>query len=246
MGSLSVEYNFDPEDDLTEERQPLPELSVKTLAVVEGVNSGTVSAKKDCTAASSGAWTWAPSDPVKVTAAWKVPAATTWAASLVSPVRLFAIALSNVLCPEAASAVCRGAGESESTVSGCYAMVEINGDGQSTGAISGTETGNFTENYFVSDTLAGLGRISYAGQAEPISFPALAEIPGMPVKMTQFTLRFLVEGEEVKTMAFAYGDSFEADAPPKSRQGRRLRCLNADLTDLHFDKAVAAGIPAMF
>lgn len=46
------------------------------------------------------------------------------------------------------------------------------------GAVCGTETGEFSENYYVSDTLAGLGRISYAGKAEPMTFEALSQVSG--------------------------------------------------------------------
>ena len=40
----------------------------------------------------------------------------------------------------------------------------------STGAISGAVAGTFLENYYVSDTLAGINRQSYSGQAEPSTY----------------------------------------------------------------------------
>lgn len=92
-----------------------------------------------------------------------------------------------------------GASEGNTVVSGCYTLVEITHGNRYIGAICGTETGEFTNNYYVSDTLAGLGRIGYTGKAEPISFEALCQVSGMPSSMTQFTLRFLVEDEEIKS-----------------------------------------------
>ena len=47
VGSMSVEYDFDPEDDLTKEGNRSLNFQYKTLAVVTGcTNEGTVSAKK--------------------------------------------------------------------------------------------------------------------------------------------------------------------------------------------------------
>lgn len=60
-----------------------------------------------------------------------------------------------------------------STIAGCYSLVDIPKYGQYAGAISGADAGNFTENYFVSPSLAGINRTSYSGQAEPISYEDL-------------------------------------------------------------------------
>lgn len=101
-----------------------------------------------------------------------------------------------------------GASEENTVVSGCCSLVEIAEDGRYTGAVCGTETGEFTGNFYVSDTLAGLGRISYAGKAEPITFETLVQTDGIPDRMTRFTRRFLAEGEEIKSYEFSYGASF--------------------------------------
>ena len=110
------------------------------------------------------------------------------------------------------------------------------------GAVSGTEDGEFTGNYYVSDTLAGLGRIGYASKAEPISFEALTQVKGIPKEMTQFTLRFLVEDEEIKSQSFSYGESFGADVFPEipEKDGYYASWDTDDLTKLHFDKTVKA------
>lgn len=135
-----------------------------------------------------------------------------------------------------------GASEKNTVVSGCYTLVDIPDSGRYFGAVSGTEDGEFTGNYYVSDTLAGLGRISYAGKAEPLSFESLAQVEGLPKKMTQFTLCFLVEDEEIKSQSFSYGDSFGADLFPEIpvKDGYYGFWDTDDLTKLHFDKIVTA------
>lgn len=60
-----------------------------------------------------------------------------------------------------------------STVAGCYSMVEIPSCEQFFGAISGSDAGSFLENYFVSDTLAGINGRSFAGRAEPVPYSSL-------------------------------------------------------------------------
>lgn len=60
-----------------------------------------------------------------------------------------------------------------STVAACYAIVTITDYKQYAGAISGAYAGTFLENYFVSDELAGINRMSYTGCAEPITYDEL-------------------------------------------------------------------------
>jgi hypothetical protein len=135
-----------------------------------------------------------------------------------------------------------GSSVENTVVSDCYTLVDIPDSPGNSGAISGTEEGKFAKNYYVSDTLAGLGRISYAGKAEPISFEALTQVTGLPAEMTQFTVRFLVEGEEIASKSFSYGDSFGPDVFPEipAKDGYFATWDTDDLTDLHFDKTVTA------
>lgn len=60
-----------------------------------------------------------------------------------------------------------------STVAACYAIVSISDHEQYIGAISGSYAGTFLENYFVSEDLAGINRMSYTGCAEPLSYTEL-------------------------------------------------------------------------
>lgn len=46
-----------------------------------------------------------------------------------------------------------GASEENTVVSGCYTLVDISDSGRYSGAVSGTEDGEFKGNYYVSDTL---------------------------------------------------------------------------------------------
>ena len=62
---------------------------------------------------------------------------------------------------------------SGSTVRWNYSLVDITDCQQYQGAISGSDTGTFEHNYYVSDDLPGINRQGYAGRAEPISYSQL-------------------------------------------------------------------------
>ena len=129
-----------------------------------------------------------------------------------------------------------------STVTGCYSMVEIPEYEQYAGAIAGVNTGVFTGNYFVSDTLAGINRVSYSGLAEPMPYDALHREEALPDPLKTFTLSFVADGQTLKTVPFHYGDSFDASVFPElpQREGCYAQWSAADLTDLRFDTVVEA------
>ena len=244
VGSMSVEYDFDPEDDLTKEGTRSLNFQYKTLAIVTGcTNEGEVLAKKDYAGGIVGRM-----DLGAVKSCESYGIVESSGGDYVGGVAgLSRATIRNcfVKCTLTGSDYIGGvvgASEENTVVSGCYTLVDITDSRRYSGAVCGTEDGEFTENYFVSDTLAGLGRISYAGKAEPLSFEAFTQIEGIPEKMTQFTLRFLVEEEEIKSLSFSYGDSFGQDVFPEipAKDGYYASWDADDLTKLHFDKTVTA------
>lgn len=244
VGSMSVEYDFDPEDDLTKDGTRSLDFKYKTLAVVTGcTNEGEISAKKDYAGGIVGR-----GDLGAVKSCESYGAVESLSGDYVGGVAgLSRATIRNcfVKCTLSGGDYVGGVigtGEDNTVVSGCYTLVEIPDSGRYSGAVSGTEDGEFTGNYYVSDTLAGLGRIGYASKAEPLSFEALTQVKGIPKEMTQFTLRFLVEDEEIKSQSFSYGESFGADVFPEIpvKDGYYASWDIDNLTELHFDKTVKA------
>lgn len=244
VGSMSVEYDFDPEDDLTKEGNRSLNFQYKTLAVVTGcTNEGTVSAKKDDTGGIVGRMDLG---AVKACESYgQVESAGGDYVGGIAGLCRSTIRNCFVKCSLSGGDYIggvTGSSEDNTVVSGCYTLVEIADGGRCTGAICGTETGSFSGNYYVSDTLAGLGRIGYTGKAEPMTFEELCQVSGLPEQMTQFTLRFLVEDEEIKSYDFSYGDSFGSEVFPEIpvKDGYYASWDTQDLSDLHFDKTVTA------
>jgi len=130
----------------------------------------------------------------------------------------------------------------KSTVSSNLSMVEITDCERSMGAISGLDTGTFANNKFVSDTLAGVNRVSRQGEADPVDYAEILEDEKLPEEFKTLTLRFVADGEILKEMTFAYGDSFtEADFPEiPYKEGYDAAFDRTDLTNLHFDTVVTA------
>ena len=244
VGSMSVEYDFDPEDDLTKDGTRSLNFQYKTLAVVTGCkNSGNICAKKDYSGGIVGRMDLG---AVKACESYgTVESSSGDSVGGVAGLSRATIRNCFVKCTLSGGDYVGGvvgASEKNTVVSGCYTLVDIPNSRRYSGAVSGTEDGKFTGNYYVSDTLAGLGRISYAGKAEPISFKSLTQVKGLPKGMTQFTLRFLVEDEEIKSESFSYGESFGQDVFPEIpvKDGYYASWDTDDLTKLHFDKTVTA------
>lgn len=244
VGSMSVEYDFDPEDDLTQDGTRSLDFQYKTLAVVTGcTNDGHVSAKKDYAGGIVGRM-----DLGAVKACESYGTVESYSGDYVGGIAgLSRATIRNcyVKCMLSGGDYVggvTGASTENTVVSGCYTLVDIPDSGRYAGAVSGTEDGEFTGNYYVSDTLAGLGRIGYTGKAEPLSFEAFAQVKGIPEEMTQFTLRFVVGDEEIKSQSFSYGESFGEDVFPKIpvKDGYYASWDTDDLTELHFDKTVTA------
>ena len=132
--------------------------------------------------------------------------------------------------------------EQSSIVSGCYSLVQIEGDPQFAGAISGGSEGVFENNFFVPAGFAGMDKLSIHGKAEPMDFAAFAEVEGLPEDCRSFTLSFVVDGETVKQLPFSYGDSFDRSVFPavQRRDGAYAVWDRTELNDLRFDTVVTA------
>lgn len=136
----------------------------------------------------------------------------------------------------------RGAEDTSSTVTGCYSMVEITDCEQYSGAIAGRNAGEFLENYFVSDTLAGIDGQSYGGKAEPIDYDELLETENLPDEFRTLTLRFEADDTVLTQETFSYGDSFDERVYPEfpQKDGYYAQWDRTELDDLRFDTVVSA------
>ena len=201
-GSMAIEYDLDPEDDLLSSEHRTTRFTYQTRAILlDCDNYGAVQAKKSC------------------------------AGGLVGRMDLGTVS------------GCGGYGavssENGDYVGGVCGLTDYT---QLAGAVAGEITGDYSGNCFVSDTLAGVDRVSYAGKAEQITYEAMREREDAPDQFRRLTLRFVSEGRTLKTQQFDYGASFGSDVYPElpEKEDSYVHWDRSDLRDLRLDTDVTA------
>lgn len=132
--------------------------------------------------------------------------------------------------------------EESSSVSGCYAMVEIVQGKQFLGAIAGKEDGSFYDNHFVSDSLQGINRVNYHGKAEPMDYEDVVERESMVAGFKTLTVTFVLEEEILSVRQIQYGQSLSSLAYPEipEKEGCYVVWDKTKLQDLRNDTVVTA------
>lgn len=254
-GSIAIEYELDPEDDVSADLDGEYRRQYEYRAVVQQcANTGAVSAKRSNTGGIAGrmdlgliisceSYGSVESD----SGSYVGGIAGLTAATVRSSYAKCTLSGKKYVGGIVGSGVAEKSDGSASTVTGCWSLVDITGCQQYEGAVSGADTGTFTDNYFVSDTLAGINRQSFAGRAEPVSFDTLAAAEGMPGGMTTFTLSFVSGGKVLTSRTFSYGASFDSSVYPPlpEKDGIYAHWDRTDLHGLHLDTVVTAVYDAL-
>ncbi len=240
-GSMAIEYDLDPEDDLLSSDDRTARFTYQTKAILLDCNNyGAVTAKKSCAGGVTGRM-----DLGTVSGCGGWGSVTSESGDYVGGVAglsLSSIRASYAKCSLSGGKYVGGIAGSGSRVCDCISMVEITDCTQLAGAVAGELTGEYSGNRFVSDTLAGVDRVSYAGKAEQIDYPALQAADDVPEELLHLTLRFVADGKVLKRQTFSYGDSFTADDFPEApkKDGCYADWDVTDLSDLRFDTTVTA------
>ena len=249
-GSIAIEYELDPEDDVSADLDGEYRRQYEYRAVVQQcANTGAVSAKRSNTGGIAGRMdlgliisceSYGSVESDSGSCVGGIAGLT--AATVRSSYAKCTLSGKKYVGGIVGSGVAERSDGSASTVTGCWSLVDITGCQQYEGAISGADTGTFTDNYFVSDTLAGINRQSFAGRAEPVSFDTLAAAEGMPGGMTAFTLSFVSDGKVLTSRTFSYGASFDSSVYPPlpEKDGIYAHWDRTDLHGLHLDTVVTA------
>lgn len=254
-GSIAIEYELDPEDDVSANLDGEYRRQYEYCAVVQQcANTGAVSAKRSNTGGIAGRMdlgliisceSYGSVESDSGSCVGGIAGLT--AATVRSSYAKCTLSGKKYVGGIVGSGVAEKSDGSASTVTGCWSLVDITGCQQYEGAVSGADTGTFTDNYFVSDTLAGINRQSFAGRAEPVSFDTLAAAEGMPGGMTTFTLSFVSGGKVLTSRTFSYGASFDSSVYPPlpEKDGIYAHWDRTDLHGLHLDTVVTAVYDAL-
>lgn len=239
-GSMAVEFDMDPEDDLLPEDRT-SRYTYQTMAILLDCGSyGRVESRKSCAGGivgrmdlgvvyGCGGWGGVSSESGDYVGG-------------VAGLSLSAIRSSYAKCTLSGGRYVGGIAGSGCRVFDCTAMVELAGCTQLGGAIAGEITDDYSGNRFVSDSLAGVDRVSLAGKAEAVSYDALMADAALPEELRHMTLRFVADGQTLRSLRFAYGDSFPRSTYPQApeKEDCYLRWDREELNDLRFDTVVTA------
>lgn len=240
-GAMAIEYDTDPEDDLLTSRNRSARFTYQTKAILlDCDNYGAVQAKKSCAGGIAGCMDLG---TISGCGGWGAVASESGDyAGGVAGLSLSSIRGSYAKCTLSGGRYVGGITGSGSRVSDCISMVDITACTQLGGAIAGEITGAYSGNRFVSDTLAGVDRVSYAGRAEQIGYDELCAIENIPEDFLHLTLRFAAEDTVLREQEFDYGASFTEASYPEipSRDGCYGLWDTDGLTELHFDTVVTA------
>ena len=249
-GSMALEYSLDPEDDVTEHLSSVYRKQYEYKSIVQKcVNTGSISGKRSYVGGIVGRM-----DLGYLTGCEGYGSAESENGSYVGGIAGVTGGVvhgSYAKCTLSGkkyvggivgSGVQESVDGSKSDVNWNYSLVEITDCQQYAGAVSGSDTGGFSNNYYVSDDLPGINRQGFAGRAEPVPYEQLYALDDLPDGMKSFTLTFVADGEEVLRKTFDYGASFdESDIPDvPDKDGCHGRWDRTDLTNLHFDTVVTA------
>ena len=240
-GAMAIEYDLDPEDDLLSSENRTTRFTYQTRAILLDCNNyGAVQVKKSCAGGLVGRM-----DLGTVSGCGGYGSVSAESGDYVGGVcglSLSSIRHSYAKCTLDGRKYVGGIVGSGSRVSDCLSMVEITGYTQLAGAVAGEITGDYSGNCFVSDALAGVDRVSYAGKAESITYDALREREDVPEEFRSMTLRFTLDGRTLKAQTFPYGSSFDSEDYPTlpEKEDSYVHWDKSELNDLQFDTEVTA------
>lgn len=205
-GTMAIEYDFDLESDVTGiEDAKLNSTFLTKCVLRDNMNLGRITAQKSYVGGISGLQEMG-------TILWCenygkiVSTSGSYVGGITGESRSH-IMQSYAKCSVSGDEYVAGIAGAASSISDCIAMVRIQDAAAFSGAIAGKvdESGTVERNFFVSDEIAGIDRISYSGKAEPVTYREMLEIEGLPDKFRMMTITFYADEEEIETIELPYG-----------------------------------------
>ena len=204
-GSMAIEYDFDPEDDLVEVGDRSLDVRYQTKAVILScINLGEVTGKKDDAGGIVGRM-----DLGQVSHCESYGSVSSADGSYVGGIAgasWGSIRDSWARCTLSGDHYVGGIAGYGSTLKNCHTLITLQEGSAYVGTVAGSvdPEGTVTGNTFTQEALGAIDGISYAGQAEPVTFGALCAA-GAPETFAQLELTFRADGKEVAVVPFQYG-----------------------------------------
>ena len=216
-GAMAIEYDFDPEDDITKVGEESFDFHYETRAILqECVNYGNVTSKKDAAGGAAG----------RMELGYVLNCENYGAIKSTDGDYIGGIAGISKSTIRGCWAKCSLSGRSYvGGIAGygreiyqCVSLVSVEESEGYTGSVSGDwdrEDGVLKGNRFVEGQLAGVDGISYAGQAEPVAYADLIQETGVPEDFLSLTVTYMVEDKPLEIVSYSYGQILSDHQIPK-------------------------------
>ena len=241
VGSMAIEYDFDPEDDLIREGDRSLDFRYQTRAVVAAcINTGEITGKQDYAGGIVGLM-----DLGRVSGCENYGAVTSTNGDYVGGIAgasWGSIRDSWSKCRLSGGDYVGGVAGLGATLVNCHTLVTIDEGSAYLGAVAGEvdSDGTISGNTFTSENLGALDGISYAGRAEPVDFDALCSTEGVPELFSQLELTFVAGGVTVAVVPFQYGEGVESLPEIPAKKGYSASWPDLDYTHLTASQTLEA------
>ncbi len=240
-GSMAIEYDLDPEDDISKLGDESLQFRFETKAIVQNcVNRGVVTSKKDHAGSIVGlmdlglVYGCEGYGEVQSTDGGYVGGIAGKSSSTIRK--------SYAKCTLDGSDHVGGIAGYGFRIKDCRSQIEVLRATEACGTIAGEREPNQTVsgNYFVSDTLAGIDGVSYKGIAEPMDYSAFLLLGDLPDDFRHFALTYIADGTIVETVPFAYGSDLSERPLPEipKKDGYYGEWEECDYAHLTFDRVI--------
>ncbi len=241
VGSMAIEYDFDPEDDLIREGDRSLDFRYQTRAVVAAcINTGEITGKQDYAGGIVGLM-----DLGRVSGCENYGTVTSTNGDYVGGITgasWGSIRDSWSKCRLSGGDYVGGVAGLGATLVNCHTLVTIDEGGACLGAVAGDadSDGTVSGNTFTSESLGALDGISYAGKAEPVDFDALCSTEGVPELFSRLELTFAANGVTVAVVPFRYGEGIDALPEIPAKKGYSAAWPDLDYTHLTASQTLEA------
>ncbi len=239
VGSMAIEYDFDPEDDLIREGGRSLDFRYQTKAVVAScVNTGEITGKQDYAGGIVGLM-----DLGRVGSCENYgPVSGGGYVGGIAGASWGSIRDSWSKCHLSGGDYVGGVAGLGATLVNCHTLVTIGEGSAYLGAVAGDvdSGGTVSGNTFTSESLGALDGISYAGKAEPVDFDTLCGTEGVPELFSQLELTFAADGVTVAVVPFQYGEGIGALPEIPAKKGYSASWPDLDYAHLTASQTLEA------
>ena len=216
VGSMAIEYDFDPEDDIKSENTKSLEFTYKSKCVIRRCNnSGAVKTKKNYCGGITGRMDLG--SVISCEGYGNVSSDDGDYVGGVAGMSETVVRNSAAKCEAKGKKYVGGIAGKATELYGSYAIVNVSEYDENAGIVAGsTDLEKTKGNYFVNDNLGGIDDISYSGKAEETDVAKFVSfVKGNFGTDTEFKLKFIADDKEIATVPFKYKEAIPEENIPK-------------------------------